>query len=366
MRRKQPTAIRSRASASRERLDEPDTFPLSSSLSLPYADGMSHSEHPAPSPDEGLAPLQNQGVRKIPDFSQERLDNRPKRRVALPIFLFFATCLSTFWVGASHWVPEFASGIEMRKTIIAHWEWGLLYMVTVMAILFFHEMGHFIATIFYKIPASLPFFIPFPPAPLGTMGAVIAMDGHRATRRQLFDIGIAGPLAGLVVAVPALWFGIQQLDLNAPVQGLYDFDLPLLARWMVALLHPDAEPITTLHGGQLNPLLMAGWVGMLITGLNMLPISQLDGGHVIYTLFGRKAHWIARTFLITAILFVVFAGVQIWTVMLVLVTLMGVDHPPTADDRQALGPVRTVLGLASLAIPLLCFPPHGLFLHPPW
>ena len=102
---------------------------------------------------------------------------------------------------------------------------------------------------------------------------------------------------------------------------------------------------------------MAGWVGMLITGLNMLPISQLDGGHVIYGLFGRNARMVARTFLIAAILFVVIGEQYNWTVMLVLVILLGVDHPPTRDDDVPLGFWRSVIGLASLAIPILCFTP---------
>ena len=106
-----------------------------------------------------------------------------------------------------------------------------------------------------------------------------------------------------------------------------------------------------------SPLLMAGWVGMLITGLNMLPISQLDGGHVIYGLFGRRSRLVARTFLIAAILFVIVGDHYNWTVMLVLVILLGVDHPPTRDDNVRLGPVRTVIGLVSLAIPVLCFTP---------
>ena len=105
---------------------------------------------------------------------------------------------------------------------------------------------------------------------------------------------------------------------------------------------------------------MAGWVGMLITGLNMLPISQLDGGHVIYGLFGRRANLVARAFLILAILFIVFGEHYNWTVMLVLVILLGVDHPPTRDDSVKLGWFRRVFGFVSLAIPVLCFTPVTL------
>jgi Zn-dependent protease len=109
-----------------------------------------------------------------------------------------------------------------------------------------------------------------------------------------------------------------------------------------------------------DPLLRAGWVGLLITGLNMLPISQLDGGHITYALFGRWAHWLARGLMVAAIAFIILAQAYMWVLMLVLIKLIGIDHPPTADDDVPLGWGRTVLGWASLAIPVLCFPPLGI------
>jgi membrane-associated protease RseP (regulator of RpoE activity) len=109
---------------------------------------------------------------------------------------------------------------------------------------------------------------------------------------------------------------------------------------------------------QLNPYFMAGWVGFLITGLNMLPVSQLDGGHVIYTLFGKRAHWIARGFMLLAIGFIIYNQAWMWSLMVVLVLLIGTDHPPTRDDTVRLGWFRTVLGCLSLSIPLLCFAPN--------
>ena len=110
----------------------------------------------------------------------------------------------------------------------------------------------------------------------------------------------------------------------------------------------------------MNPLLMAGWVGMLITGLNMLPISQLDGGHVSYALFGKGSFWLARGVVVAAVCFIFFAQVYGWMVMLLLVTMIGVQHPPTANDRVELGWGRRILGLASLAIPVLCLAPNPI------
>ena len=219
--------------------------------------------------------------------------------------------------------------------LIGRWHDGLVYMAAVMGILLAHEMGHFVQAVRYGVPASLPFFIPMPFTPLGTMGAVIGMQGSEADRKELFDIGLSGPLAGLLVALPITWIGIQQAEpfpLNVPA-GIHYQD-PLLFKVLMQKLHPELLPGQELT---MNPLLMAGWVGMLITGLNMLPISQLDGGHVSYALFGKGSFWIARGVVVAALAFMRITGVYGWMVMLLLVMLIGIQHPPTANDRVELG-----------------------------
>ncbi|MCH5377665.1 MAG: site-2 protease family protein, partial [Planctomycetes bacterium] len=219
----------------------------------------------------------------------------------------------------------------------------------------------FVATLRHRIPASFPFFLPFPISPIGTMGAVIGMDGTKANRREMFDIGLAGPLAGLVVIVPIMWIGIQQMDWTAPRHGPFTLDTPLAVRLVLEQSQPTGyQAGADIWYSQLNPYFMAGWVGLLITGLNMLPVSQLDGGHVIYTLFGKRSYWIARGFMAVAVGYIIFAQAAMWTLMVVLVLLMGVSHPPTRDDSVRLGWFRTALGLASLLIPLMCFPLHVL------
>ncbi len=288
-----------------------------------------------------------------------------RRRVKLPLILFLLTCLSTFWAGVGGWyaMPD---TMLVRRLIISHWQDGLIYMACILAILLTHEMGHFVATLRYKIPASLPFFIPFPISPVGTMGAVIGMDGRRADRKQMFDIGLAGPLAGLAVAVPILLVGIHFLDSSSPGHGPYRLDLPLVVRSILALSPPPGYDAAAAAPGQIwyshmNPFFMAGWVGLLITGLNMLPVSQLDGGHVIYALFGRRSRWVAHGFMLVAVAYLVATGTWgRWAVMILLVLLIGVSHPPTRDDTIKLGWLRVSLGLASLAIPLLCLPPQVL------
>ena len=233
---------------------------------------------------------------------------------------------------------------------------GLKYMAAVMGILLAHEMGHFVFTLRHRIPASFPMFVPFPISPFGTMGAVIAMHGSQADRRQLFDIGIAGPLAGLIVAIPITCWGIMIAE---PGENMLNYHHPLAVQMLIRALRPDLVGQSLV----MNPLLMAGWVGLLVTGLNMLPMSQLDGGHISYALFLKKAHTLARLFLLSAVLFSVgmiyFSGTSTWIVMIILIALIGVDHPKTADDQVPLGRFRTTLGYLSLLIPVFCFPPMG-------
>jgi membrane-associated protease RseP (regulator of RpoE activity) len=236
-----------------------------------------------------------------------------------------------------------------------HWQRGLAYMAAVMAVLAAHEAGHFIAARIHGIPATLPFFIPVPVLLTGTMGAVIGMEGSRADRRQLFDIALAGPVAGLVVAVPLLAWGLIA-GAAVPVRE-NPFALPLLARCLLAWLRPDLAPATTVAP---NAVFMAGWVGLLVTGLNMIPISQLDGGHVAYAVCGRRGNWLARAVLLAAIATIVVRGQFNWVVMVVVVTLLGVDHPPIRDEDRSPGPLRTALGLAALLIPVLTFMPEPL------
>ena len=328
------------------------------------------AENPTPSPPAAVPQVQDQyvpsGESRPVVMAEQALPVGPPahpRRVRLPVMLFFITCASTFWVGACTWNPLFpgmVSTMKMRETVVANWQTGLIYMFCVLAILFAHEMGHFIATLIYRIPASLPFFIPLPISPIGTMGAVIGMDGKRANRRQMFDIGIAGPLAGMVLAIPIMLWGILQMDMNTAGHGVMAYDSPLLVKWMFMWLRPDKPTPDFIYHTQLNPYYMAGWVGFLITGLNMMPISQLDGGHVIYALFLKRAHVFARVFLFFAIAYIVAMQAYLWILMLVLVIFLGTDHPPTADDDMELGPFRTALGYASLLLPVLCFPAQGL------
>lgn len=294
--------------------------------------------------------------------------------VRLPLILFVLSCISLFVTGCCRWVPHAVFGecwvgwtldfTPLRRAILSQWPNGLLYMVSLLAILLAHEFGHFIFTVIYRVRATLPLVIPFPLSPFGTLGAVIAMEPGKANRRQIFDIGIAGPLAGLVVALPILWLGIQQIDFGQPPAGMLALKAPLLMEWMLQWLRPAEWKAAggEIWMSQANPLVFAGWMGLFFTGLNMFPVGQLDGGHITYTLMGRGAHWLARGLMITAFAYMTYTGNTLLLLMALLVMLMGTDHPPTADDSVPLGWPRVLLGWASLIIPIVCLTPEPLIL----
>ena len=261
----------------------------------------------------------------------------PRRRWRLPLVLFLATCASTYAVG------------------------GGVYSLCVMTILVCHEAGHFIQAWRYGVYASFPYFLPMPLPPIGTLGAVIAMDSRVKNRRALFDIGITGPLAGLV---PTLIFCVVGLQpqfsrLARPEPGAWEFGEPLVFKFLVPrILEPVPEGLEV----QVGPMAMAGWVGLLITALNLFPIGQLDGGHILYSLLRRRAHPVATMLLAAAVVGAVVFRLTGWSVMLLLLILMGPKHPPTSDDTVRLGAGRILLGWLTLAFLPLGFTPNPIIL----
>ncbi|NLY00910.1 MAG: site-2 protease family protein [Rhodopirellula sp.] len=253
-----------------------------------------------------------------------------RRRIALPVVLFLATCASMFYVG------------------------GWVYALSLMTILFCHEMGHFLQARRYGVPASLPFFIPMPFTPIGTFGAVIGMDARVGDRKALFDIGISGPLAGLVPTILFCVLGMQRAQVDVFQSGGLQFGEPLLFQFLSWLrFGPLPEGYTVYIG----PMAFAGWVGLLITSLNLLPIGQLDGGHILYGLLRRKAHHVATFILFAALAAIMAFHLYEWALMLSLIFLMGPKHPPTTNDNVPLGTARILLGWATLSFILIGFTP---------
>src|SRR5262245_58765443 len=185
-------------------------------------------------------------------------------------------------LGLTVLTTTFAVGLVMLGGIIK----GAVYSFTVLSILGAHEMGHYIACRWYGVRATLPYFIPVPIPPVGTFGAFIKIKSSIPSRRALFDIGIAGPLAGFVFALPAAFIAHYFATPAAPVdmsQGGFIIHSPLLFKFFERLLH--LPPVL-----ELNPVMWAAWIGVLMTSLNLLPVGQLDGGHVTYAVFGRRGH----------------------------------------------------------------------------
>jgi membrane-associated protease RseP (regulator of RpoE activity) len=307
----------------------------------------------------------------------------------LHIALFLTTLLTTTAQGA---VMQHGSASMFPLSD------GLSFSVPLMAILLCHEMGHYIAARIHRVPASLPYFVPLPPGIglFGTMGAVI-LQSRTSDRRKLIDIGAAGPLAGLVVAIPVLAYGLH-LSTVGPVEGglqegnslLY----ALLKRMVCGLWLPDGGIDVNLH-----PIAFAGWSGLFVTMLNLIPVSQLDGGHVAIAFFGNRygqtSQWLRRMLLPLSVVvtmavylttvheldragltgrfspwaIAIPAGMQwlVWYVMLGLLRRLsgGIDHPPV-DDRP-LPPSRSILFATVVASFIVIFMPVPLRtnVHPP-
>lgn len=282
---------------------------------------------PEPARDPWLAP-----------FAWESVAPPPRRRSAWQawgrnLLLFALTATSVYLTGG----PRLAVGL--------------------LAILFAHEMGHYVACRIYRVDATLPFFIPAPFVSLvGTLGAFIRIRGLIPHRKALFDIGIAGPLAGFVVCLPVLVLGALEGEIVQGDRGAGFFlGEPLLFQWIVRLLRgPIPESLTFVLG----PLGLAAWFGLFVTALNLIPIGQLDGGHVTYALLRRRAALISRIGSWVCLALIYFG--PNWLVWSILLRVLGRRHPPTGDDESPVGPARVAIGVAGLLVFAVCFVPNPI------
>ncbi len=225
---------------------------------------------------------------------------------------------------------------------------GLPYSLTLLAILLAHEFGHYIASAYHRVDSSLPYFMPSPF--FGTFGAFIRVRSPIYSKRALFDIGIAGPLAGFVFLLPALAVGLafSKLMPGGSVPGAVNFGTPAL-QWILQHLIFPGERASNLC---LHPVVRAAWVGMFATAMNLLPIGQLDGGHIIYSFFPRHHRIISRTICLLMLpLGLFWRGWILWGLALLW---LGRRHPVICDDSD-LGAGRRKLGWVALAVFILCF-----------
>jgi len=288
----------------------------------------------------------------------------------LNIVLFLLTLLTTTTAGA------YMNGEDVSLLhpilAIAALRSGLSFSLPLMAILFAHEMGHYLTSRYHSVPTSMPYFIPAPPSVFifGTFGAFIRMKALPRTRRVMFDIGAAGPWAGVVLAIPAVIVGLWLSDvtpLDKSVGGL-ELGNSLL---FLALSHLVLGVDPAMVNVNLHPIAFAGWTGLWVTSLNLLPVGQLDGGHVVYALFPRRHRTISTLFTISCVLMVLVPlalgrspwwGWLLWAVLL---TALGLGHPATVDRDTPLNPGRTVAAWLTVVLFIVTFSPVPLTISQP-
>jgi membrane-associated protease RseP (regulator of RpoE activity) len=266
----------------------------------------------------------------------------------LPGFLFAATFLTTTFAGA---IQQGLNPVKQPLGLIH----GLPFSLTLMGILMVHEMSHYMASRVHKVPSTLPFFIPAPSI-IGTFGAVIRMKGAIWDRRALLDIGASGPIGGFLLALPALVVGLTMSKIvpggNSAGGGLILGD-SLLMTFLERIILGDLPIDTDII---LHPIAFAGWIGMFVTSLNLLPVGQLDGGHIAKALYPDHFDTIARVvhFGLLVMGFFFWEGWLIWALLLVF---MGVRHPPVLLPHISLDEKRRKIGYFALLIFILTFVP---------
>jgi len=280
----------------------------------------------------------------------------------LNVILFALTCLSTTLVGTLLMadfnntlhpdLSTFLASIFSSPSMLLS---GLPFSIAIMTILMAHEMGHYLTCRYYRIDASLPYFIPWF---TGTMGAFIRIRSPIPNRASLLEVGIAGPIAGFVVAVPVCILALLNSRVVVLPEHYFGFGEPLIFKLLAVLMHKTPPPGMDF---QLHPIGLAAWFGFFATSLNLLPVGQLDGGHVTYALLGGLHRKIAQAIVFVLIPFGIFywQGWLVWTTVLLF---LGIRHPMTLDDSSPLSRRHTWLGWIGLAMLILCFVPMPFYI----
>ncbi len=301
-------------------------------------------------------------LRLLIDFSKVKTENKK-----INLVLFILTILTTTLTGS------FLSGYNPFETILGLLQ-GIPYSIAVMSILGAHEMGHYLYARRYRIYATLPYFIPFfvPGFNFGTFGAFIKIKSPIPNKKALFDVGIAGPIAGFIVSLFFLFLGFSLLP---DLEGIKEYISPRIHEWS-----PTGEGALTLGSSLLFdlirwvmnadhlpmyemyhfPFIFGGWIGLFVTALNLMPIGQLDGGHISYALLGKRAKIVAIiAFIALALLNFYSTNWILWTILILLVVRL--KHPPTMDDRPELDESRRTLAWISYIIFITCFTPMPIY-----
>ena len=295
------------------------------------------------------------------------MDTKPFiARRGLNILLFILTVLSTYAVGLTWSVSFFYAqnmALDSAPTDIRSLIDGsvlvlsAIYVVVLLGILVGHELGHYLACRRYGIDATWPYFIPAPTL-VGTLGAFIKIRSPITRKRQLFDIGAAGPIIGFSLALPALFVGLalSKVVPALPREEAIVFGESLILKFVAGLV---LGPIPPAHDVVLHPIGFAGWVGMLVTAFNLFPLGQLDGGHIAYAAFGKKSLQAARVFPAVLLVMGVFFWFG-WFVWILVILMLGLKHPRILDEDIPLTPGRRLTAFLLILVFLLTFVPDPI------
>lgn len=319
------------------------------------ADGREFPELPGPGDPLDFSPAPPPARRKF------------QNRTWLHVLLFVVTLVTTTMAGALHYaafVSEFdRQPIDFAVSSLIDPAWllqGLWYSGTLLGILGAHEMGHYLFCRRHNVDATLPYFLPMPPLLFltGTLGAVIKIREPFPTRKVLFDIGVAGPIAGFLLVVPALFYGMTLSNIvPAPTEGtILSLGEPLLFRWATSVMFgsiPDG------HTVNMHPMVFAAWFGLLATALNLLPFGQLDGGHITYATVGRLSAPISLATVSGCVVMTYISSSWMFMTVMMLFMLfaLGPRHPHVIYEHEPLGRRRVMVAVGALLMLILCFTP---------
>lgn len=287
-----------------------------------------------------------------PDLYELR---RKKRRIPrINLILFIITLFTTLLTGA-YWAG--ANPLDSWTNIFK----GIPFSFSLILILLSHELGHYVVSRYHNMDVSLPYFLPAPPffSPIGTFGAFIKIKSPIRDKRSLLDVGAAGPLVGLIVTVPILVAGLKMSRIIQPaemaegkavsIQLGSSLLFELISRITLGIVPHDYHII-------LHPVAFAGWIGILVTSMNLMPVGQLDGGHIIYAILGERARALS-SIVIVALLFLGFKFWNGWLIWAILLLVLGRRHPPPMDSWTPLDRKRKIIGVISIAAFIITFIP---------
>lgn len=282
-------------------------------------------------------------------------------RIRLHLALFLLTVLSTLFAGA-YYIQDYDLLADFPSRLLPGLFMGVPFSLPLLIILGGHEFAHYFNSRRHHVDATLPYFIPFPNL-FGTLGAVIKMKSRIRDRKALIDIGASGPLVGFVLAVAACAIGISMSQVYPkmpPVVGETTLGGSMLYIAMIkGILGVDPSVVSI----KLHPIAVAGWVGLFVTSINLMPVGQLDGGHISYAFLGRWHKVLSVCFIIVlSAMGLVFTGWLIWAVLLIFI---GTKHPPVMDPYSPIGTKRILIGIASLIVFIITFPPVPVSIYFP-